>query len=223
MVIPLIINIAIFSIALWMGIQWFEYFLNSFLPTWLGWLQFLLWPLFALAYFLLVFYLFALIINVIAAPFNGLLAEKVEQTLRGMTITESNTTIMALLKEVPRNIMNELGKLFYFLIRSIPLLVLFVIPGINFMAPILWFLFSAWMLSLEYLDYPLSNHGVLFENTRRRVRKRRITCLGFGAAVSATTMIPFINFIAMPAAVAGATALYVEQLSDSKLRPITSK
>jgi CysZ protein len=37
--------------------------------------------------------------------------------------------------------------------------------------------------------------------------------LGFGAATAALTLIPVINFIAMPSAVAGATALSVKELS----------
>jgi CysZ protein len=39
--------------------------------------------------------------------------------------------------------------------------------------------------------------------------------IGFGLATLAATMIPFINFLVIPAAVAGATALYLEQLRDN--------
>lgn len=213
-VIPLMINMAIFAIVLWFGMQWFDQFLSNMLPDWLSWAEFILWPLFALSYFLIVFYLFALLINVIAAPFNSLLAEKVEQYLRGETNPPSNENNTQLLKEIPRSIGNELSKLLYFLVRSIPLLLLFVIPGINIVAPFLWLLFSAWILSLEYLDYPLGNHKVNFKTTRMLVRQQRITCLSFGAVVAGFTMIPIINFIAMPAAVAGATVLYVDSLAE---------
>lgn len=213
-VIPLVINMAIFAIVLWFGMQWFDQFLSNMLPDWLSWAEFILWPLFALSYFLIVFYLFALLINVIAAPFNSLLAEKVEQYLRGEKNTSSNESNAQLLKEIPRSIGNELSKLLYFLLRSIPLLLLFVIPGINVVAPFLWLLFSAWMLSLEYLDYPLGNHNVSFKTTRMLARQQRITCLSYGAVVTGFTMIPIINFIAMPAAVAGATVLYVDSLAE---------
>ena len=213
-IIPVVINIVIFAVVLWFGMQWFDQYLNNMLPDWLTWAEFILWPLFALSYFLIVFYLFALLINVIAAPFNGLLAEKVERHLRGQTITDTDTNNTQLLKEIPRSVGNEINKLFYFLLRSLPLLLLFVIPGVNIIAPFLWLLFSAWILSLEYLDYPLGNHNITFKSTRMLVRQQRLTCLSFGAMVAGFTMIPIINFIAMPAAVAGATVLYVESLAD---------
>ena len=89
---------------------------------------------------------------------------------------------------------------------------LFFIPGINLAAPFLWFMFSAWMLSLEYLDYPMGNHGLLFSDQRPIINQRRFMSLGFGGAVNVAVMIPVANFIIMPAAVAGATALWVEQL-----------
>ena len=210
--IPFIINVAVFAVVLWVGLQWFEQFLDRILPSWLDWAEFILWPLFALSFFLSVFYLFALLMNVIAAPFNGLLAEKVEQYLRGQPHVASGTNTTQLLKDIPRSIGNEVSKLVYFLVRSIPLLILFLIPGVNVAAPFLWFLFSAWMLSLEYLDYPFSNHGIPFKTTRALVRKRRGHSIAFGAAITGFTMIPLLNFIVMPAAVAGATAWYVDSL-----------
>ena len=212
-VIPLIINVVIFSAVLWLGSRWFDQFLDKMLPTWLSWAEFILWPLFALSYFLLLFYLFALLVNVIAAPFNDLLAEKVEQYLRGSTATESTDHNFWL--EIPRSIANEIGKLLYFLLRSIPLLILFVIPGVNLFAPLVWFVFSAWILSLEYLDYPCSNHNITFKDTRAKIRNNRLTCISFGSAVTGFTMLPIINFIAMPAAVAGATKLYLEELEST--------
>ncbi|MDW3096410.1 MAG: sulfate transporter CysZ [Gammaproteobacteria bacterium] len=210
--IPLAINISIFALGFWLGMEWFDRFLVKMLPTWLAWAEFILWPIFALSYFLIVFYLFALIANIIAAPFNGLLAEKVELSLRNDSSQNNQSAIKQLLKELPRTVGSEIYKLFYFLLRSLPILILFLIPGINLIAPIIWFAFSAWMLSLEYLDYPLGNHGIFFKQTRVLAKQQRARCLSFGALVSVFTMIPVLNFIVMPVAVAGATALYVDSI-----------
>lgn len=211
--IPLTINICIFALGFWLGIEWFDQFLAKMLPAWLSWAEFILWPIFALSYFLIVFYLFALLANIIAAPFNGMLAERVEQHLQGKVPDQNSSTVKQLLKELPRTVGSEINKLFYFILRALPLLILFLIPGINVAAPIIWFLFSAWMLSLEYLDYPLGNHGILFKQTRALAKQRRTRCLSFGALISAFTMIPVLNFIVMPVAVAGATALYIDSMS----------
>ena len=55
----------------------------------------------------------------------------------------------------------------YFLLRAIPLLLLFFIPVVNIAAPFIWAAFGAWMLALQYLDYPLGNHGIDFSEQRR--------------------------------------------------------
>ncbi len=215
-IIPVLINMAIFAIGLWLGMSWFDRFLQSILPTWMAWAEYLLWPLFAIGYFLVVFYLFALIANILAAPFNGLLAEKAEHYLRGTHLQQKDSSLKKVIIEIPQTIGSEISKLIYFLLRALPLLVLFLIPGINILAPLFWFLFSAWMLGLEYLDYPLGNHHVLFRQTRVIVRSHRSRCLSFGSLVSAMTMIPIVNFIVMPVAVVGATALFVDAIDLEK-------
>ena len=209
-IIPLLLNVVIFSSVFWLGIQWFDRIISTWLPTWLAWAEFILWPLFALAYFLLVFYLFALLANVIAAPFNDLLAEKVEHYLRGSE-PSNPTSNVEFMVGISRSVSNELSKLAYFLLRSLPLLLLFLIPGLNLIAPFVWFFFSAWMLALEYLDYPFSNHDSEFKQTRKTIRTKRNRCLGFGGVITAFNMVPILNFIVMPSAVAGATVFYVKE------------
>ena len=210
-IIPLLINICLFSVGLWLGLQWFDKLLAEVLPSWLSWAEYILLPLFTLSYFLIVFYLFALLANVIAAPFNGLLAEKVEQLIQQKNIDD---TTQKLLPTIIPSISSELSKLVYFAFRSLPILLLFLIPGVNLIAPAVWFIFTSWMLSLEYLDYPLGNHNILFKQTRLLVKQQRTTCLSFGAVISAFTLIPFVNFFVMPIAVVGATLLYVDKFSD---------
>lgn len=76
----------------------------------------------------------------------------------------------------------------------------------------LWFLYTAWMLTLEYSDYPMGNHGLEFREMRARLRRKRVLGLGFGATTAGLTLVPVVNFIVMPSAVAGATALWVDEL-----------
>jgi CysZ protein len=81
---------------------------------------------------------------------------------------------------------------------------------INIIAPFVWMVFGAWMLALEYLDYPMGNHGLSFPVQRQTAQKKRLTVLSFGGATLFATLTPFINLLVMPAAVAGATALWLE-------------
>ncbi|MET0106288.1 MAG: sulfate transporter CysZ [Sedimenticola sp.] len=207
LVVPLIINILIFSIIGWIGYTQFEALLNWMLPEsgWLTYLRWLLWPLFALAALLITFYTFTIVANLIAAPFNSVLAEKVELLLTGQKVEDANGSIF---RTIAPAILSELRKLGYFLIRAIPLLILFVIPGINIVAPFLWLLFSAWFLALEYADYPMGNHGMLFSDQHHRMKRVRLTALGFGGGITLFMMIPLLNLAVMPAAVAGATVMW---------------
>jgi CysZ protein len=211
--IPLLVNTTLFAAGIWYLGGQFERLLawvTGSLPDWLDWLAWLLWPLFVGVVVLVVFYSFTLVANLIASPFNSLLAEKVELHLTGRSPPDSGGW-GHMIRTLPAVLFNELRKTGYFLIRALPLLLLFLIPVIDLAAPFLWVLFSAWMLSLEYFDYPAGNHRLSFERQRDILRQRRMLGLGFGGGVLLLTMIPLVNFIAMPAAVAAATALWVKE------------
>lgn len=211
-VVPLLINILVFTGAIAWGVSAFDGLMarmEAAVPHWLGWLEWVLWPVFVLALLVIVFYGFSLVANLIAAPFNGLLAEKTEALLTGRAPDDS-IDWKRLLRELPGTLIDEVRKIAYALLWSLPFLVLaFALPLVG---PVLWFLFTAWMLTLQYTDYPMGNNGLKFRAERATLHRRRAVGLGFGAAVSLLTMVPVANFIAMPAAVAGATALWVREL-----------
>ena len=213
--VPLAINVTVFALLLWLAIGEFNAlidYLTPQLPDWLAWLAWVLWALFAATAAVLVFFSFSVVANLIAAPFNGLLAEAVERHLTGHA-PPGAAGLKAAFKEAPSALRDEGRKLGYFAKWALPLLVLFMIPGLNLIAPILWTLFSAWMLAVEYGDYPMGNHHLKGAEQRQRLKGRVLLALGFGGAALLATMVPVINFLIMPAAVAGATAMWVERLS----------
>lgn len=218
-ILPLLINIVVFTVSIWVLVQQFRPMVDrwlSYLPDWLLWLEWLFWLIFALAAILLVFYTFALVANLIAAPFNSLLAEAVEKHLTGQPLPPSGSLIIVV-KDFPASIIDELRKLLYFVLRAIPLLILFWIPLVNLAAPFLWVLFSAWMMALQYCDYPMGNHTIRFKDQRKQLGQKKLLSLGFGGATLLGTMIPLVNFFVMPAAVAGATTLWVNNLKQNQL------
>jgi CysZ protein len=121
--------------------------------------------------------------------------------------------MMAAVHTIGPALASEARKFSYFIIRALPLLLLFLIPGLNLLAPLLWLIFSSWMLALEYLDYPMSANGLLFNDIRQQLGQQRMTTLAFGGGILLLTVIPVINFFIMPIAVAGATALYVDKIA----------
>lgn len=218
-ILPLLINILVFSASIWVLVQQFTPLVDkwiSYLPSWLSWLEGLVWLVFAIAAVLLIFYTFALLANLIASPFNGLLAEAVEKHLTGQPLPPSGSLI-TVFKDFPAAIFDELRKLLYFLLRAVPLLILFWIPLLNLAAPFLWVLFSAWMMTVQYCDYPMGNHNLRFKEQRSVLGRRKLLSLGFGGATLLGTLIPVVNFLVMPAAVAGATALWVNHLKQERI------
>jgi CysZ protein len=212
--IPLLINIVVFTAGLY-SLGWaFDYVMDRLLPDWLDWMMYILWPLFAIVCLVVVFYGFSVLANLVAGPFNGLLAAAVERHLTGRRDDQA-LTWRVILAETVRAVRAELKKLMYFALWAIPCLILFVIPGVNLLAAPVWFLFGGWMLAIEYLDCPLGNHGQPFPQVKTVLQTRRKLALGFGCTVMALTMIPILNFVAMPVGVAGATALYVDQLAPA--------
>ncbi|MBT6276429.1 MAG: sulfate transporter CysZ [Chromatiales bacterium] len=211
--VPLALNVILFAGLIWLGGHYFDGIMDELLPS--GWdvMRWLLWPIFALTIAFLGFYTFTLLANLIAAPFNGMLAEAVERHLTGQTL-EGAGGLKGIAKDVGIAVRSELRKLGYILPRMIPLLILFIIPGVQIVAPFIWLLFSTWMLAISYVDFPMGNHGLGFPEQRARLGKRRFAAIGFGGAVLVGISIPIINFIAIPAAVAGATAMWVDQLRD---------
>ena len=170
----------------------------------------LIMPIFTALVSIIVFFSFSILANFLASPFNGPLAEAVERKLTGQAPT--SLPWQQIIKDTPSVLWNELIKIRYFLLWLIPLFIFSWIPVVNIVAPVLWFLFSGWMLTLEYHDYPMGNHQLKFPEQRDKLKTQRVLTLGFGLATLAVTMIPIVNFIVIPAAVSGATALYLEQI-----------
>ena len=213
-VIPLLINTVLFAALVYFGASWLVGFATDMLPGWLDFLAWILVPGFVVAALMAGFYTFNLLANLIAAPFNGLLAEAVERHLTGRSPPSADRGWGAFLRELGPTVAAELRKLAYVAIRSLPPLALFFIPVVNVVAPFVWMVLGAWMLAVTYVDYPMANHGIGFAELRARLADRRLLSLGFGGAAMAALAVPVLNFLVIPCAVAGATAMWVEQLDD---------
>lgn len=213
--IPLLINIIIFSVGFWFAINQFDIFIDwalSSLPSWLSWLEWIMWPLFALTFYSLTFFSFSIIANIIASPFNGPLAAAVEHTIKSNADFKNDKSFM---QEVKESIGNEVIKLKYSLYLMMPLLFLSLLslafPLISPLVALLWMVYTVWVLTVEYAEFSMSNQGLLFKETKEKLAEKRLLSLGFGSMVLLATMIPFVNFLVMPVAVAGATKMNLNE------------
>lgn len=218
-IVPLVANILLFgalATLLWSYVGGFAAVLTDFLPDWLGFITWIVWPLVWLAGGLLTGYISTLLVLLFTSPFHALLAEKVEERLTGQPVPALEGTLAAL-GEVPRAFLRELNKFAYYIPIALFVLIISFIPGLNVFSPLLWFILGAWMMSLQFLDYPMDNHRLPFSEVRNACASRRLTSMGFGGAVAFVSGIPLANLILIPAAVIGATLLWCEQFREQGL------
>ena len=208
LMIPIAINLVLYSIAFGLGYYYISDLIAHFIPSWLSWLEWLIWPLFFISFSVVGFFSFTILANLIASPFYSQLSAKTIEIISG----QANTVEEQALSKV---IWSEITRLTYLVSRMLPLLLLFIIPGINLIAPFVWALFGAWGIGLEFMAYPLENQGLLFKQQKLDAKSRRIGVLSFGGLTVAGLSIPVINLIVAPAAVIGAT-VYFYGLSEKE-------
>ena len=200
--IPLLINTVLYTVALTLGYLYLDHWLTQLMPAGLFWLRWLIYPLSFMSFCVVGFFSFTLFANIIAAPFYAKLAAK--------TLVLIQAPVLATHEPSMREIWQaEYKRLSYTLTRAVPLLLLFTLPVINLLAPLVWFLFSAWCIALEYFAFPLENQGILFTQQKEMLQSTRWNALSFGSVVALGLSIPFLNIIVAPVAIVAAT-LYTQ-------------
>ncbi|MGJ7458328.1 sulfate transporter CysZ [Halomonas sp. RA08-2] len=204
---PIVVNLLVYSVVLRVVLANFGGWLEGWMalvPGWLAWLEWLIWPLFVISLVIIVFFTFTLVTHLIAAPFYGFLAARVEVAATGRPPLDDRGFMKTAVDALGR----ELVKLAYIAPRALLLLVVSWIPGLNLLAPLLWALFSAWVMAIAYLDYPMDNNKVSFADMRRRLRARWWQSLTFGGCVTLVTWIPLANLFLLPGAVSAAVLMW---------------
>lgn len=210
-IIPFVLNTLVFVAVLGVGISQMQAmtdWISSMLPEWLSFLAGVLTAVALLAAFLVFVLVFAIVASVISSPFLALLSERVEETLTGEKPTASGNLLVIALRALGR----EVEKLLYYLPRLIGIFLLTLVPVVNVASPVLWALFGAWMMAIQYTDYAADNNGVAFRDLRGRLGISRFQAVMFGLVAYVALAIPVLNLILIPVAVAGGTVFYVERL-----------
>ncbi|EIJ71656.1 sulfate transporter CysZ [Pasteurella bettyae] len=211
-IMPILLNIVLLSGLFWLFVSKISSMIESimsFIPDWLSWLSGILLALSILMILLVFYFIFNALSGFIAAPFNGLLAEKVEVMLTGEG--PENMTTAEFIKDTPRMLAREWQKLIYSLPKYIGLFLLNFVPVVGqSIIPVLTFLFTAWMMAIQYCDYAFDNHKISFGTMRFKLAENRTQSLVFGSFVTLCTFIPLLNFVIIPVAVCGSTAMWVD-------------
>ncbi len=210
-IMPGLINAVVLTLLVVLSYAHFDDWVAIIMAWFPGWMGALYWLIRGIAFIVLIvliLFVFTFLANMIASPFNAILSIKVEQALTG-SAPESSVSLWLIL---PRSVARELAKLLYILPRLLGLLLITVIPVINAVAPFLWILFGAWMMSIQYADYAADNNDVSFKALKSRLGANRFDALMFGLPAYLLLTVPVVNLILMPIGVAGGTRFWVEHL-----------
>ena len=184
------------------------------LPGWLSWLELLLTPLIYLIGMLAGAWLFALLAVLIASPFLGVLSAHLEAVAFG----DAPNTDTSLWTDISQSLAREARKLLYHLPRLIIVFLITLIPGVNLVSPVIWLIFGAWTMAVQFADYPTENRLRPFAETLDRLKANRTAALAFGLCATGALAIPLLNFLLIPVAVAGGTLLwrYLEEGKEAE-------
>ena len=209
--IPIFLAIAIWATAIYLFGDSLQGYIDSWTETlgdWAAWLGGLAWLLSLVLGVFVFSYTFLLMTELLSSPFNGALAEAVEARIHGRSVPDY--PFWRLIRDLPLTLFQEIKKLLYYCLWAIPFGILSLLTGP--LAPFIWAYFISKMLALEFIDYPMDNHRLRFVDMRAALKNRRMMSLGFGGMAFVGTTIPILNLFVIPAAVAGATLMWVEVL-----------
>lgn len=219
--LPLLTSLLLCGLLFTLSILALHQYLNDWLsrlPDWLAFLHNVIWVLAMLFTLLALALSFTGIANLVAAPFNSWLAEKVIALHAPQRLpAESPPLLPATLSSLKR----ELRKIGWILRTFLLLALAFIatwllawLPGVNIalgsLVSAFGFVFAAWAMSIEYSDYPLDATQQPFTALREHTRRHRLKTLGLGSACALTAMVPLLNILVMPAAVCAGTLLWLD-------------
>ncbi len=164
-------------------------------------------------------FIYPIIGNIITAPSNDFLSEKVENILTGRTFDEKIKLSAAI-----RDIVRVLGNLLKFFILSLVLLIPVslsqFIPAAGYViSTVLEFTVSCFFLGFQFLDYPLDRRKLSFMKKISICLKNFRITLGTGVASFLLSYIPVFGFLGINMCTISATklfTLYIEPELEDK-------
>jgi uncharacterized protein involved in cysteine biosynthesis len=149
-----------------------------------------------------------LVANLVASPFLDVLSWRVEQIVTGAVEEQTDEGVAGLLRDAVRSLANESRRLLFFLVvAGVIVAVGVVVPGAQLLAGPALTAFTILFLPLDYTGFVLDRRRVAFRERRSWVWRNLSTMAGFGSAAFATSLIPGLNLLMLPALVVAGTLL----------------
>lgn len=218
--VPLVVNFILFIILTGALITLFSDVMTvllDYVPNWLHFMAWLVWLVFGLAILIVYGLSFTFITNIIAAPFNGLLAEKIQRD-NGIELPDNESMQQTIVRTLWREIIKLTYFIAYGLLVTLALALISFIPLVNLAVPVLAFMWSSWCIAIQYLDYAADNCQQDFHQLRKDALKTKLNTFSFGGMTSVLTMIPMVNIFVMPLAVVAGTEIWIKHIHSQELQ-----
>ncbi|HEA31505.1 MAG TPA: EI24 domain-containing protein [Leeuwenhoekiella sp.] len=153
------------------------------------------------------------IVMALSAPFMSPVSEKIEVHLYGKKHEHRNTSNTG---QLWRGIRINLRNLVWELVITLPLLILGLIPVVNFITTPLAFLVQAYYAGFGNMDYTLERHYTYRESVNF-VKQNRALAIGNGIVFMGCLLIPVVGIIiVLPLSATAASVVTLECLETKK-------
>jgi len=215
-IIPFLLNIIILSAVFYFSYSFLAPWLNSFAAGdewYMSVARFLISPVVIFLLVVITVIIYSFIGNIITAPFNEYISEKIELLETGSTgWTGKSPGAAASAKNAALNA----AKIILLLAAvNLLLLLLNLLPVIgSIVYAVSSFLANSFFLGLQFFDYPLERRGLSFKEKIRKGRAYFLLVAGLGTGFLLMTYIPIAGFLSLNLAAAGASRLYIDQMKE---------
>ncbi|OIQ30999.1 MAG: coproporphyrinogen III oxidase [Bacteroidetes bacterium MedPE-SWsnd-G2] len=154
------------------------------------------------------------IVLALAAPFMGVVSEKIEAHLLGETnhIHKHSSSINLLFRGIRINLRNLMMEL----LLSVPFTILSFIPGVNLFTTAILFLIQSYYAGFGNMDYTLERH-LSYRKSIAFVRQHRGLAIGNGMIFMFLLVIPILGvIIVLPLSAVAATTITLRQLDKQE-------
>jgi CysZ protein len=143
--------------------------------------------------------------NIITAPFNEEISQKVEHIITEGTVKYE----VGFWKDAFISIKSEVQKILFYLSFLFLIFLLNFIPVAgNTLSFILGTVFSFYFNAFDFLDYPMTRKMLKFRQKLKITNSEKYITFGFGAAAFILMFLPIVNVFLKPVLVTAGTSLY---------------
>ncbi len=212
-IIPILANILLIGLAVIIFFTFVSSYISGILlgfydNGFLLFLSYIITAILSISLLLLMIYYFSTLSIIIASPFYGFLAQKIEVMYTNQAPIDES--FAAIFKDVPRILKRELDKQIYFIPRAIVCLIITLIPVVNFISPLCWVYLTSKMATIQFTDYGFDNNKISFADMKKALNANKLSSLSFGFIIICTMALPFINLVVPVIAVCAGTLYFLD-------------